>query len=632
MRIPQEITEKIRNEADIVEIIGEYVNLRKRGSNFLGLCPFHHEKTPSFTVSADKGIYKCFGCQKSGNVFTFLQEYHSITFVESVEQLANKMNISIPKEQHQDFQEQSKTELALKALKLSSEIFNKNLMANEGKSALRYFIGRGIKPETISKFLLGYSADAWNDLSSVLGNEGLSENSLIESGLLIKNESGQSYDRFRGRAMFPIRDFLGRIIGFGARQLIDNKEQPKYINSPQSIVYDKSKVLFGLYDAKNSIRSKNYAIIVEGYLDVLQLHQFGFDNAVAPCGTSLTASHLDLISRYTKKIFLIFDSDNAGKSATEKSIEVALYKGFEVLICELPQNEDPDSFLRDKGTVQFQNVIDNAKDFTKYLFDIFKEEGKLNSPADKTFSLRKILRLISLIPDSLQHDFYINHVATLFDISEYQLQKIYNEKAKIEVEVRKEKEREYNYSTPEIKEDNLLIEQELSEFGDDIQPREIISKILPEEYFLLKISLKGLDSLSTLIDKYEVSTEILVSEESKKLFNLISSFCDNENILNDIIESEEIPDAIKQVLTEIAIEDIKESDNWYYKFDNSKPIFDEDKLIKDVINRLEFISISNKIDEIKLLLGYETSNMQLLIELNQLTKEKNRIANNLNNF
>ncbi len=632
MRIPKEITDKIRIEADIVEIIGEYVNLRKRGMNFLGLCPFHKEKTPSFTVSADKGIYKCFGCQKSGNVFTFLQDYHSITFVEAVEQLANKLNITIPKERQQDFQEQSKTELTLKALKLSGEIFSKNLMANEGKTALRYFIGRGIKPETMSKFTLGYSADAWNDLSSILENEGLIESILIESGLLIKNEAGNTYDRFRGRAMFPIKDFLGRIIGFGARQLTDNKDQPKYINSPQSSVYDKSKVLFGLYDAKNTIRTKNYAIVVEGYLDVLQLHQFGFDNAVAPCGTSLTASHLDLISRYTKKILLIFDSDDAGKSATEKSIEAALYKGFEVLICELPKGEDPDSFLRDKGTVQFQEIIDNAKDFSLYLFDMFKSEDKLNSPADKTFSLRKILRLISLIPDVLQHDFYINHVASLFDISEYQLQKIYNEKSKIEIEVKKEKEREYDYSKPSNLEDDILIEQDLNPFDDNVLPTEIISKLMPEEYFLLKIALKGLDSISTLIDKYEVSAEILISEESKKLFNLISSFCDNENILNDIIESEEIPESIKQVLTEIAIDEIKESDNWYFKFDNTKPILNEDKLITDVINRLNFISISNKVSEIKLLLGYEPSNMQLLIELNDLTKEKNRLSMILNDI
>ncbi len=626
MRIPKEIIEKIRLEADIVEVVSEYVNLRKRGTNFLGLCPFHTEKTPSFTVSPDKGIYKCFGCQKSGNVFTFLQEYHSITYVESVEQLAHKLNINIPKEHQQDFKEQSKTEIALKALKLSGDIYYKNLHSVEGKTAMRYFIGRGIKQETIDKFTLGYSADSWSDLMNVLQNEGISEAGLLDCGLIIKNESGRLYDRFRGRVMFPIRDFLGRIIGYGARQLIDDKEQPKYINSPQSLVYDKSKVLFGLFDAKNSIRAKGSAIVVEGYLDVLQMHQFGFDNAVAPCGTSLTATHLDLLGRYTKKVILLFDADNAGRNATEKSIEAALYKGFEVNICELPQGEDPDSFLRDNGVSIFQEALNNSLDFTEYLFRIYKEEGKLNSPADKTYSLRKILRLISLIPDPLQHDFYIGNVAKLFEMSEYQLQKIYNEKTKIEINVIKEKEREFEYNNQRVTDSELKLTDVIEQLNPIAKPKEFISKIMPEEIYLLKLSLKGMDNLSTLIDKYEVSSEIFISDEAKQLFDVILNFCESEDFLNEIMDSEELPVYFKEVFGELAIDDLKESDVWYQRFDNTKPIVNEDKMINEVINRLNYISINKKVDELRTLIGYEPTNMNLLIELNELTKEKNRLS------
>ena len=632
MRIPKEIIEKIRIEADIVEIIGEYVNLKRRGSNFLGLCPFHNEKTPSFTVSHDKGIYKCFGCQKSGNVFTFLQEYHSITYVESVEQLANKLNIHIPKEHQQDFQEQSKTELALKSLKISGDIYYKNLHSVEGKTAMRYFIGRGIRQETIDKFQLGYSSDSWTDVMNILQNEGIKEENMLDSGLIIKNDNGRIYDRFRGRVMFPIKDFLGRIIGFGARQLIDDKEQPKYINSPQSLVYDKSKVLFGLFDAKNSIRAKNHAIVVEGYLDVLQMHQYGFENAVAPCGTSLTGTHLDLLSRYTKKVILLFDADNAGRNATEKSIEAALYKGFEVSICELPQGEDPDSFLRDNGTAQFQTALENSLDFTEYLFSIYKQEGKINSPADKTYSLRKILRLISLIPDPLQHDFYISNVAKLFEMSEYQLQKIYNEKSKIEIKVIKEKEREYEYDNQKNEVADLQLSDVIDQLKADTKPKEFLKKIMPEESYLIKLSLKGLDNLSTLIDKYEVSSEIFINEEAKQLFDVILNFCENEDILNDIMDSEELPSYLKEVIGELAIDELKESDIWYQRFENTKPIVDEDKMISEVINRLNYTTICNKVNELKTLIGYEQSNMNLLIELNELMKEKNRLSKFINNI
>ena len=313
MRVPENIVEQIRTTADIVDVIEEYVPLKKAGNRFVGLCPFHEDKkSPSFSVSRDKGLYHCFGCKKSGNVFSFLKDYLGLNFNESLEYLAKRYGIALPQSSGES-EKLSQTDLVFKALTYASDIYESTLVHKSGDIGMKYFKKRDFTIETIKKFNLGYSPDSFQETGNQLRQIGFSNDVLESAGLIIRKEDGKTYDRFRGRVMFAIKDFVGRIVGFGARQLKDEENQPKYMNSPQSLVYDKSKVLYGLFEAKNAIRNAGYAILVEGYADTLTLHQAGICNVIASSGTALTIDQLKLLSRYTNTIYLIFDSDQAVK-------------------------------------------------------------------------------------------------------------------------------------------------------------------------------------------------------------------------------------------------------------------------------------------------------------------------------
>ena len=312
--------EQILEQSDIVDIIGEVVNLKRRGSNYLGLCPFHNEKTPSFTVSDVKGIYKCFGCGESGNAVSFMMKYHNMTYIDAMKELALKAGVKIEDTQSPKVKEQiDKKDLVFHALEAASEFYNKYLFLKPAKQALAYFKSRQFSDDTIKKYKLGYAPDSFDETMKHLIKLGFSIETLSESGLIIENKDKTSYyDRFRGRAMFPILNVTGKVLGFGARQLEDNKNQPKYINSPQTLVYDKSFSLYGIFHAKNEIRNKQSVILVEGYANVITLHQAGIENVVASSGTSLTVQQLSQLSKFTKTIYFSYDSDSAGQNASEK--------------------------------------------------------------------------------------------------------------------------------------------------------------------------------------------------------------------------------------------------------------------------------------------------------------------------
>ena len=416
--INDEIIDRVKSEANIVDVVGDYVRLRRTGKNWVGLCPFHDDKRPSMHVEPVKGIFKCFSCGEGGNVFTFLMKINGWSFPQTVRNLAALLGIDLPEEKvtPKDYGER---ERLVAAIKDAARRFHNILRADRGEHALAYFKGRGFSDETINKFGLGYAPDEWDWLLKELTTSGYTEEELEKAGLVIeRSERSGYYDRFRGRALFPIFEATGRLVGFGARRMNDDPDQPKYINSPDSAVYNKSRLLYGLFQAKEAIRKEGYALFVEGYSDVISLHQEGLATAIATCGTAIAEEHARLITRYTSRAVLVFDSDVSGERATERGIDVLIRGGLDVAVARLPDGEDPDTFVRKFGADEFCNRIRDARSFLEYLARIKKNRGDLDSPDRQAEAIRSIVRTIALIPDRLKRELYVNKIATDFHISE----------------------------------------------------------------------------------------------------------------------------------------------------------------------------------------------------------------------
>jgi DNA primase len=420
MRIPESKIDEIRSASDIIDVISSYVPLKKRGKNFLGRCPFHQEKTPSFNVSPEKQMYHCFGCGVGGNVFTFVMELEKVSFIEAVRTLAERGGIALPAEGGDSTQATENEEL-YNACRLAGLHFHENLMSTvEGKLALEYFHHRGFTDETIRKFGLGYSMHSWDALLKHAQAKGIDIATMEKAGLVIRREDNSGvYDRFRGRAIFPIFSASGRPIGFGARKMREDDTVPgKYINSPETPVYVKSRNLYGLYHAKEAIRAKEFAILVEGYADLISVFQAGIENIIASSGTALTEEQILLIGRYAKNITLVYDADSAGSKATMRGVDMIIESGLDVKVAELPPGEDPDSFVGKHGAGEFQNLLDNAVTFLDFKAKSFQQQGVLETPDGQTRAVRSIVETISRMGDELKRNFYIKTVAEKYGIYE----------------------------------------------------------------------------------------------------------------------------------------------------------------------------------------------------------------------
>ncbi len=416
MKIPNEKIEEIRNAVDIVEYIGGFIKLKKRGKNYLGLCPFHNEKTPSFNVSLDKQMYYCFGCQRGGNVFTFIMEYDNISYVEAVTVLAEKTGIPITKIENNV--QESETEILYSVCTFAAKAFYYNLKTEEGKFAQDYFLKRGFSEKTITTFGLGYSLRGWESLIEKAKEEGLSLYNLEKVGLLKKRDDGSYYDVFRGRAMFPIFSPLGRVIAFGARKLYDDDPLAKYINSPETPIYQKSKTLYGLWQAKESIREKDFVILVEGYADVISVFQAGIKNVVASSGTALTTEQIQLLSRYTKNIIFLYDADSAGANAMMRGVDLILENGLDVRVVQLPEGNDPDSFVQKNGVNALHDAITRATTFLNFKARMLEREGKFSTPEGKAEAIRTLVQTIAKVKDPLRQAFFIKEIAEEYHIYE----------------------------------------------------------------------------------------------------------------------------------------------------------------------------------------------------------------------
>ena len=389
MKIPQEKFDEIAQANDIVDVISEYIQVKKRGKSFLAVCPFHPDKNPSLHISQQKQVYHCFSCKSSGNVYTFVQNYEKITFMDAVQKLAQRAGIEL-RINSKDPDLSNELSKLFEINKAALKYFYRNLQnlsGGEKDFIFNYLDSRNIDTKMIEKFSIGYSHKSWDGLLNYFLEENIFTKSEIEkAGLLIKKENDENnfYDRFRGRLMFPIFSENDKVVGFGGRKLYEDDPGGKYINSPESRIYSKSKVLYGLNFAKEKIRYSDNVILVEGYMDLISLHKYGFENVVASSGTALTEDQVKLISRYTKNIFVLFDSDFAGIKAAKRGIEIILEAGLDLSVVTLPEGEDPDSFLNKYGKAEFEKYISSGKSLITFISELYEKDNKLATVNDKT--------------------------------------------------------------------------------------------------------------------------------------------------------------------------------------------------------------------------------------------------------
>lgn len=427
MLYPQELIEEVRSRNDIVSVIGSYIHLQKRGSNHMGLCPFHNEKTPSLSVSSSKQMYHCFGCGVGGNVFTFIMEYENYTFLEALKFLADRAGVQLPE---QEYSEEEKRQMNLRSRLLevnkeAAKYFYYQMKSSGGQAAFRYLTSRGLTEEIIKRFGLGYSNRYRDDLYRYLKKLGYNDLLLAQSGLVTIDEELGARDKFRDRVIFPIMDTNHRVIGFGGRVMANTgKEIPKYLNSPETKIFDKSRNLYGLNFAKSS--RKQNILLCEGYLDVIALHQAGFTNAVAALGTAFTPFHANLLKRYTKEVLLTFDSDSAGIQAALRAIPILKEAGLSVKIVDMNPYKDPDDFIKALGIEAYQERIDQAKSSFFFEIDMLQKNYDLLDPEQKTKFFYEIAKRLVGFQEELERNVYLDAVAKNYQIDAEHLSRLVN--------------------------------------------------------------------------------------------------------------------------------------------------------------------------------------------------------------
>ncbi|MBR4468774.1 MAG: DNA primase [Bacteroidales bacterium] len=574
MAIPRETVEQILQAARIEEVVGEFVTLKKRGSNLWGNCPFHNEKTPSFSVNPARNIFKCFGCGKAGDSAKFLMEHEHFTYPEALRYLAKKYNIKIEEKQQtaEEIMQQSIREKMFNINEFADKYFVDTLWnTEEGKTiGLEYFRERGYFDPIIEKFHLGYNPDSahWDAFTEHAKKNGYSEELLEQIGLSIKGSKGL-YDRYHGRVMFPIHSLTGRVIGFGGRILVNDKKSPKYQNSPESEIYDKKQTLYGIYFAKNAIARQDECILVEGYFDVLRMHQIGIENVVASSGTSLTMEQIRLVKRYTKNITMLYDGDAAGVHAALRGTDMILSEGMNVRVVVLPPEHDPDTFGKEFSVDYVSNYLkENAKDFIRFKTELLLKDAE-NDPIKRGQVIRDIVETISVIPDSIFRITYVKECSRLLDMPEQtltnELNKILRAKLKKSLGVEGEAIPEPETTTPkqeETVEDQLPAgyyqERDLVRlllmFGKEMITEERLDE--NEEKVYEQVSVAQL-----IIDELKMDGIVFTNVVNKKIFDIFDKALDEGYIPDDQVFTSNEDETIAQLAADLLFSPYK-LDQW----------------------------------------------------------------------
>ncbi len=437
MAYPREFMDELIARSDIVSVVSRYVSLTRRGSGNLGLCPFHNEKTPSFNVSSDKQFFHCFGCGVGGDVISFVMKIENIEFPDAVAKLAEWAGMEVPQSTYGEG-ERNKRKRAQEACRDAARFFHERLKADAGAEARKYLLGRGLSPATITRFGLGFSPDSWSELLDSLTSRGYSKTELLEAGLVTTGKTGRIYDRFRGRAMFPIIDVRGTVIGFGGRIMGDG--EPKYLNSPESAVFNKRKNLYALNLAKTS--KADYMLLAEGYMDVIALHQAGFDSAVASLGTSLTEEQAHLISKYKSRVVISYDSDKAGRAATERAIDILSRSGLDVRVLVMTGAKDPDEYIKKFGRDKFAKLIDAALPAAEYRLGAVKQEFDLSDDKQRVRYLKSAVAQLAKLSSTIEREIYAGRIAEETGVSrDAIIQEAVRERKRLIREKKREEER-----------------------------------------------------------------------------------------------------------------------------------------------------------------------------------------------
>ena len=585
LQIPEELIEKIKEQNDIVDVISENVRLKKSGRNYTGLCPFHNDKSPSFSVSQEKQIYKCFSCGEAGNVITFVMKYKNYTFLEAAKYLADKANISLNVKGSENNAVAKKKELLYKVNVEAARYYFANLQRN--KSSKEYFLKRGIKEETIKKFGLGYSLDGWHNLINYLKSKGYKDNILLEAGLVSKSEKkGNIYDRFRNRVMFPVFNVKGNVIGFGGRVLDDSK--PKYLNSPETMIFQKGINLYGLNFAIKNKLEEEYIIIVEGYMDLIALNQYGITNTVASLGTALTVNQARLLKRYVSKVIISYDADVAGQTATLRGLEILRNAGFDVKVLKVPQGKDPDEFVRNNGKEAFLKLVKEALPLIEYRINRASEGLNLNNGTDLVKYGEKVAEILADL-NPVEKDVYIKKISEETSIKEQALYDLLSQ-----------------VMAKNQKEDNYMNKKEY--FGTKLY---VEPGYLKAEKALLKLMLND-----EFYDEIKGCLKLgdFISDAHNKIYSLIIQGKDeNASNIEAYIESR--------------CDDVESSKEWInVKEHKILDLSDRDRLIKDYIKQLKAFKLKSEIQELKNQQsklekeGKIEESIKIAIELNRLTQ------------
>jgi DNA primase len=599
-----------------VDIISEFINLRKRGQNFLGLCPFHNEKTPSFTVSEEKQIFHCFGCHAGGNVFKFLMDYEKISFVEAVKSVADRLGIQIEYENQIGAEKQSEQEILYDVNEIAMKYFS-NILLNEeeGEIGRKYFQQRKIKQQTIRAFNLGYSSYKRDAFVEYAKNR-VDLDRALQLGLIGRGKEGNLFDKFSGRIIFPIDSPNGRVVGFGGRILEKNEYAAKYLNSPESIIYTKGKLLYGLSHAKDEIRRLNKVIMVEGYMDLISLFQNGIKNVVAVSGTALTEDQVLLLSRYTKNVVLLFDADIAGIKASMRSIEILLKKDFEIKIVSLPKGEDPDSYVNTYGKEKFDEMVKQAVSFHEYQTALFEAEGYFTDSARTAEAIRSLVKSLSLISDELKRNIYIKTIAKRFGIRENLLDSELD-KLLIKDNKKENEQKDNDHSNKVFPNKEIKITQEIQ-----FLERDIILLFLAGNTDIIKVVFSHISPEEFLIELNRKIAELVFEEfNNKGRFEVAAVI--------DTIEDEEVKDYLQM----LSIDKYSLSNSWeklYPKQDDTPVIT---KVCNDTMKKFKLMQIDNQIKDILSqvqLASSEEEGVELLHILNQYNADKKRLYEEFN--
>ena len=562
--ITRETIEEIKNRLDIIDVVSDFVTLKRSGQNYKALSPFTNEKTASFYVVPSKGIFKDFSSGKGGDAITFVMEHEGMAYPEALRYLAKKYGIEIKDEATYSQEEQahqSERDGLYIVMNFAKDYFRELLVeTEEGKSiGLSYFRERGFNDRTLSKFELGYSLNQWDNLTKTALGKGYSENMLEKSGLLIKKEDGKKYDRFRGRVIFPVHNLSGKVIAFGARILTKEKDQPKYINSPETDIYHKSHVLYGLFQGRNAIRKEEFCYLVEGYTDVISLHQADIENVVASSGTSLTEDQIKLMRRFTENVTVLYDGDAAGIKAALRGIDLILKGGLNVRIVLLPDGEDPDSFSRKMGSTELRKYLkDHTQDFISFKIDLYSREAA-NDPIKKAEAIREIVTSIGLIPDPIKRAVYLQETSNLLRIQESVL---FTELNKILIHDRQKKDEDHRRE--EVKQPVPDIEaapQAARVNPEELQEREMVRLLLNYADSELE---EDVDLLSYFISEFE-DIEFL-NESYAYLYNTFLKFKKEGKLIGSSYFLDHAPENIKSLIAELTLRKYYASPHWSTKY------------------------------------------------------------------